>query len=123
MHARDHSVLVMCLGNEVVLTVTPKSALQSTGEHGDTMFNLATMISMDDGGPGTQVPPDPEADVDGPQETLDAHTLVVDTLLVPTTAVVPQRTVAAKRETQDLLTVTLVHGDIMVLSGDDFEVN
>ncbi|TFK37495.1 hypothetical protein BDQ12DRAFT_161551 [Crucibulum laeve] len=111
--AKNYPVLIMCLGCEVVISLTRKS------------FRRAKMPSLDD------LIPLEDGDATGPLElNMDVDSLSV--LTSPTvhkvedvdmeaTSSITGKAPTRKAQKGEPILVTLVHGDMLMVSGDNFE--
>lgn len=138
----------MCLGYEVVLTLVPKSGFQnSSGSAFNEFLPLedADMKETDDGpvtelaetDPSTLTPSTPvkkrasrkkivkvspvQASVDvKEEEASNMDTTLESSVMALASSVTPKA--SPKKAAKEAIVVTMVHGDVLILSGDNFEV-
>lgn len=98
----------MCLGCEVVLTIFPMSKLPATASK-VSIPDLGTLIPFETG----------ELEEEGDITMADGNQIEAEKA---NSMPITQKKVSFNKMAKDMLIVTLVHGDILMLSGDDFEV-
>lgn len=116
-------MVIMCLGCEVIISIAPKSAIVPS-DHQTRMPDLDKLIPMESFDPQEDQMTKPELG-DGVKlesgTTEDngdkGHTVSAPSMTRRGTRVKSQRSERAE------MTLSLVHGDILVLEGDDFEVS
>ena len=103
-----HSIVIMFLGCEAVLTLVPQSGLDDPGGGGGPVVSMDDALALEHGVAPTRNEEE-DIDMDGDEVPYAAavSTSTRRTLTKP-----------AKRG----IVVTMVHGDIVLLSGDKFEV-
>ncbi|KAF8888100.1 hypothetical protein BD779DRAFT_1525594 [Infundibulicybe gibba] len=108
LDAKNHCVLILCLGGNTVLTVIPQSTLNKTEEQAPDPNSLNSMDIDDVGDEGL------EGFANGPSGTSDEPSLTP-------VSTVPKKAAAGKRTERPAFSLGLVHGDSVVLHGDAFE--
>ncbi|KAG5644262.1 hypothetical protein DXG03_008800 [Asterophora parasitica] len=137
LHARTHPIVLMNLGCETVVTLAPRAGFRGVEAIGSFLEGKALLsmdvdedIDMDVVGKGAvslgakgRDTEQSEMDVDlsaVDAEFLGHQPMDIDIEAMPSTATARPLKTPAKEEKR-VLVVSLVHGDILVLSGDVFE--
>ena len=102
---KQRTVAIMCLGADVELTVVPTSGYPLAAHNGRGAGNgrAAARRSRED-----EEWPDPDSDSDSEDDQPLAMSALSN---------------GKGKKTKESMIFTLVHGDLLVLSGDDFEVS
>lgn len=112
LQCKEKSIVIMCLGADTVISVTPKSGFPNLSGSSVTDPSAAMMVEDDvphqDPASRDQDDPMPDGDLDPEAD------------IISPTAPKPAR--VAKKSPKPAISITLVHGDSIILSGDDFEV-
>lgn len=108
LRASSQPVIILCLGANAVLTLTPNSGF-TTGDQ--SQVRICGNIQY-------EIPPDQSAGADGMQgiETTSQSSTA------PTTVKVEEPDTVQKSP-KDAIVITLVHGDALMVAGDDFAVS
>ncbi|KAF9454482.1 hypothetical protein P691DRAFT_808625 [Macrolepiota fuliginosa MF-IS2] len=122
LSATQRCMAIMCLGCEVIISINPKSAIISDSDQ-PRMSDLDELIPMEGFDPedklkmeaqsGEGVKMEVEEVGSAPRDTKDQ----TQSLSMPSTKAVPR----GRKVEKVVLSVSLLHGDILLLEGDDFE--
>lgn len=116
-------MVIMCLGCEAILSISPKSTIASNDDQ-TRVPDLDKLIPMESFDPQESQPE--VATQPGEGVKMEARPALGETQdqVHSTAAASTQAGAVAKKQKGDktVFSVSLVHGDILVLEGDDFEV-
>ena len=112
MDTRKNAIALMCLGADVELTIVPKGGFPSVS---------AVVAGAPDDAEKDGEPDAMDVDDDDEPDTPLALVKQAKTAESASASRASARSGAGRKKAEDML-LTLVHGDIVLLSGDEFEV-
>lgn len=118
--AKHNDVLILCLGDDTELSLIPKSGFKGPEDPiavDESMLDGLIPLDQDDPMDGSFMKGENDAFAGAPLDMMDETEV---TVLEETSSKVPRRPGAKQKQT---ILVTLVHGDMILLSGDDFDVS
>jgi hypothetical protein len=116
LKAKKHPVLVLCLGQDVELNIVPKLGFEKPESCGGRMTD-SDHVEKDDFRDNFG-----KEDLVGDTIPSEGDPEVLASMAKPASSAAIGKARKTKSPAEDLR-ATLVHGDILLLSGDDFEVN
>lgn len=124
LSAKQRCIVIMCLGCEVIMTISPKSTIAWNDDQA-RMSDLDKLIPMDD---FYSQEDQLEVQLVQPEDSKGAKVETEITPGEPEKSVDPAPPVSTRgsglkmrKPEKTTLTVSLIHGDIVVLEGDEFE--
>jgi hypothetical protein len=112
--ARSKTVAMLCLGADVELNVAPASGFPSVSRNGALAKSVSAPLARQ-----SAIRVDEDDDWDPFGSPLTSEDEALSTRLA---ASLSRNRVKASKQPESML-VTLVHGDMLLFSGDDFEVS
>lgn len=119
LQAKERCIVVMCLGCEVIISISPKSAMPPNDNqtHLPDFDKLISMESFDPQEDQLTMPePGESVKLDSGEKESQPHLVSIPSTMKEVMGKNPK---SEKVE----MTLSLVHGDVLLLEGDDFEVS